>query len=68
MYSLPEIQKAHHCGTSNPDLERVANWCWSYVNKITDFRTLKGSETAWIAAYYHVESNSVYLQSNTLPK
>jgi len=72
VYSLDEIKKASldlrlEKTVLNKDLEYIANWCWSYVNKFTDFSTSFGVKLAWEAAYVHVVNNDKYLQTNTLP-
>jgi hypothetical protein len=68
MYTLKEIQSASCFGTKNQELKKVSKWCWDYVNKFTDFTTSIGVLNAWNAAYCHVENNSKYLQTNTLPR
>ena len=68
MFTLKEIQLASCFGTKNQELKKVSEWCWSYVCKFTDFTTSIGIVNAWNAAYFHVETNSKYIQTNTLPK
>jgi hypothetical protein len=72
-YSLKEISAASLSilNENSSNLEQkllyTAKWCWSYVNKFSDFSSEKNIQNAWQAAYFHVITESKFFVGNIMP-